>query len=211
MTESDGDLIERAARRIVAQFHPQRIVLFGSRARGESRPESDVDLFVEIETRDRRATAARINRLVGRREGRVLYDRRETIPVSPGTPPHPPYRAWLQKAERDLRVVQRCLAAPPIPWDAVCFHSRQSAEKVLKGLLVYYGQQPRKTHKREDVLVECVRFAPSLKKLHAACVRLTPYGVDPRYPELGPGPRAREGRAVRAMERIRASVLPLLP
>ena len=39
--------------RIVSTFQPRRIVLFGSRARGEGGADSDVDLFVEMET-DRR-------------------------------------------------------------------------------------------------------------------------------------------------------------
>jgi uncharacterized protein len=37
------------ARTIVEYFHPERIILFGSRARGDARPDSDVDLFIEIE------------------------------------------------------------------------------------------------------------------------------------------------------------------
>lgn len=36
--------------KIVEAFHPRRIVLFGSRARGEGGLESDVDLFVEMES-----------------------------------------------------------------------------------------------------------------------------------------------------------------
>ena len=46
-------------RRIVRRFHPQRIVLFGSQARGEARPDSDVDLLVvmtHVEHRRRAAT-----------------------------------------------------------------------------------------------------------------------------------------------------------
>lgn len=35
--------------RIVAHVQPRRVVLFGSRARGEARPDSDVDLVVEVE------------------------------------------------------------------------------------------------------------------------------------------------------------------
>lgn len=38
------------ARAIVRRFHPERVVLFGSRARGEAGAESDTDLFVEMET-----------------------------------------------------------------------------------------------------------------------------------------------------------------
>ena len=38
--------ITRMVRRIVRQFRPERIILFGSHARGESGPDSDVDLLV---------------------------------------------------------------------------------------------------------------------------------------------------------------------
>jgi predicted nucleotidyltransferase len=36
------DLVDR----IVREFHPQRVILFGSRAYGDPRPDSDVDLLV---------------------------------------------------------------------------------------------------------------------------------------------------------------------
>ena len=39
--------------RIVSKFQPRRIVLFGSRARGEEGANSDLDLFVEMETNRR--------------------------------------------------------------------------------------------------------------------------------------------------------------
>jgi predicted nucleotidyltransferase len=38
--------IERMVRRIVSQFHPERIILFGSQARGDAGRDSDVDLLV---------------------------------------------------------------------------------------------------------------------------------------------------------------------
>ena len=38
--------IEEMVRRIVERFHPDQIVLFGSYARGEAGPDSDVDLLV---------------------------------------------------------------------------------------------------------------------------------------------------------------------
>ena len=34
--------------RIEAQYHPEQVWLFGSRARGDARPESDWDLFVVV-------------------------------------------------------------------------------------------------------------------------------------------------------------------
>jgi len=39
-------LIDEMVRRIVARFDPERIILFGSAARGEAGPDSDVDLLV---------------------------------------------------------------------------------------------------------------------------------------------------------------------
>jgi predicted nucleotidyltransferase len=42
--------IEDAVRQIVEQFDPQRVILFGSYAYGQSRPESDVDLLVVMDT-----------------------------------------------------------------------------------------------------------------------------------------------------------------
>ncbi|HXG32848.1 MAG TPA: nucleotidyltransferase domain-containing protein [Bryobacteraceae bacterium] len=38
--------IQRIVRRIVRQFRPERVILFGSHARGEAGPDSDVDLLV---------------------------------------------------------------------------------------------------------------------------------------------------------------------
>lgn len=38
--------IEEFAKRIASEFHPERIILFGSHARGDAEPDSDVDLLV---------------------------------------------------------------------------------------------------------------------------------------------------------------------
>ncbi|MBI4666046.1 MAG: nucleotidyltransferase domain-containing protein [Nitrospinae bacterium] len=38
--------IEKMARRIASRFHPDKIILFGSHARGEAGPDSDVDIMV---------------------------------------------------------------------------------------------------------------------------------------------------------------------
>jgi len=42
---SDG-LLEEVVRRVLAVGQPRRIVLFGSRARGNARPDSDLDLLI---------------------------------------------------------------------------------------------------------------------------------------------------------------------
>ena len=42
--------IQDILRQIVAACSPQRVVLFGSRARGTARPDSDVDLLIVMDT-----------------------------------------------------------------------------------------------------------------------------------------------------------------
>ena len=41
--------IELFCQQVVETFHPHRIVLFGSYATGSARPDSDVDLLIEVE------------------------------------------------------------------------------------------------------------------------------------------------------------------
>lgn len=60
--------LEGVTRRIVDHFHPRRVVLFGSRARDDADSQSDLDLFIEMET-DRRPPerAAEVAQLFGLR------------------------------------------------------------------------------------------------------------------------------------------------
>jgi hypothetical protein len=46
----DDAVIQEIIQKIATVFHPRRIILFGSRARGQARPDSDVDLLIEMET-----------------------------------------------------------------------------------------------------------------------------------------------------------------
>ena len=46
MSPSQINALDAAVRRIIEGFHPQRIILFGSMATGQSGPDSDADLLV---------------------------------------------------------------------------------------------------------------------------------------------------------------------
>ena len=77
MVSITEDVIDAMARRIVREVDPQRILLFGSWARGQASEQSDVDLLViEREpfgpNRSRRQEAARIWRCLS--EFRVPTD-----------------------------------------------------------------------------------------------------------------------------------------
>ena len=63
MDKLDETLLTEITRRIVAVSDPQQIILFGSQARGEAGPDSDLDLLViKDEVASPRAEAARIYR-----------------------------------------------------------------------------------------------------------------------------------------------------
>ncbi len=49
-TTISDEVLKQITETIVRNFHPRRIILFGSRARGEAQPDSDYDVLVEMET-----------------------------------------------------------------------------------------------------------------------------------------------------------------
>ena len=45
-----GGVIRRVLQRLVAEYAPRRVILYGSYARGEPGPDSDIDLLIVKET-----------------------------------------------------------------------------------------------------------------------------------------------------------------
>ena len=59
---ADEETLQEIVRRIVEAAQPEKIILFGSAARGEMGPDSDVDLLVVKSGVHRRELAARLYR-----------------------------------------------------------------------------------------------------------------------------------------------------
>jgi predicted nucleotidyltransferase len=60
-----AEKLREAVRRLVAAAHPRRIILFGSRARGDAHEDSDVDLLIVLaEVKDRAAEMVRLTRVL---------------------------------------------------------------------------------------------------------------------------------------------------
>jgi len=126
--------------------------------------------------------------------------------------PESNFSAWLRKADHDLLNIQNNLAAKEIPWDTVCFHAQQAAEKFLKAFLVASGRELSKTHDLVALLALCVECEAGLATLEADCRKLTSYGVAARYPNDLFEPSEADGRdVVAAAHRIRTKILSLLP
>jgi HEPN domain-containing protein len=94
-------------------------------------------------------------------------------------------RAWLTKAEGDLRNIDLVLPCDDAPLDTVCFHAQQAAEKYLKGLLTFYEIPFAKTHD----LPELVLLLPATSSVPTAVDDLSDLAdaaVASRYPDVEP-------------------------
>jgi HEPN domain-containing protein len=120
--------------------------------------------------------------------------------------------SWVEKADSDLLSIRNNLAAAEVPWDVVCFHAQQAAERMLKAFLVQHGVQPRRTHDLLSLLGECVAFDQTLGVISQQCTDLNVFAVDIRYPEPAPSPDETLARAaVQAAEHVCGAVRERLP
>jgi HEPN domain-containing protein/predicted nucleotidyltransferase len=60
----DDPILRRLTSAIVEQCQPTRIILYGSRARGDARPDSDYDLLVELDYVEPREGADKVDRAI---------------------------------------------------------------------------------------------------------------------------------------------------
>ena len=93
------------------------------------------------------------------------------------------YKAWLNKAANDMLNIENNLVASSIPWDTVCFHAQQAAEKTLKAFLAFHHLPVTRTHDLVALLTSCLSLAGELADLEEGCRRLTYYAVTSRYPD----------------------------
>jgi HEPN domain-containing protein len=92
-------------------------------------------------------------------------------------------RGWLAKAMNDLLNADNNLAASEVPYDTVCFHCQQAAEKLLKAYLVGNGHPAPRTHDLLLLLERVLPLSPAAEPLRDALSILAPYGVEIRYPD----------------------------
>ncbi|MBM4326951.1 MAG: HEPN domain-containing protein [Deltaproteobacteria bacterium] len=122
--------------------------------------------------------------------------------------PETNYAAWLAKAENDFLNIENNLKAARIPWDTVCFHSQQAAEKLLKAFLVYQSQPPTRTHDLVALVARCVGIKADFQVLEEDCRKLTVYAVGSRYPNDLFTPTKEDAlEMVGAAQRVRKLVL----
>ena len=91
-------------------------------------------------------------------------------------------KAWFDFANNDLTAAKYLLGLHPLKLEIICYHCQQSAEKILKGFLIDKNNDPPKTHDLRLLWRMCVEISDGFDEIEEACVRLTAYAVQPRYP-----------------------------
>jgi len=118
-------------------------------------------------------------------------------------------KEWLTKAEGDFRTARREILVRDEPnFDAVCYHSQQCVEKLMKALLIDNGMVPPRTHD----LVQLDQLLGPVVSIWSWPIEelrfLTRAAVEFRYP----GESADKDEADEAFDlcrRMRTALLPL--
>lgn len=90
-------------------------------------------------------------------------------------------KRWLQFAREDISAAELILQHPTIAHRHVCWLAQQSAEKAIKGALIYLQIDFRRTHDL-DVLLNLLPFEAEIRQSFADLAELTEWAVESRYP-----------------------------
>ena len=90
------------------------------------------------------------------------------------------YELWIGRARSSYNLATVSIT-PNIYYEDLCFQIQQTAEKALKGLLIYYGVEPEFTHNIGILLEELEKLTNIPSDIKEAA-ELTIYAVQTRYP-----------------------------
>ena len=126
--------------------------------------------------------------------------------------PEVDFHAWVEKAESDLRTALHILTMKKnCPFETVCFHAQQSAEKYLKALLVSRSVDFPKTHDLR-ILMQRIPADINLRLRMEEVVSLNRYTIEARYPgDWEPFSRKEAEKAVAIARKVRKAVRAHLP
>jgi len=92
-------------------------------------------------------------------------------------------KQWVAKADSDLLNADNNLKSENIPFDTVCFHCQQAAEKILKAYLIANQKPYPITHDLFLLLEQILQLDPEAERLRDTLALLVPYAVEIRYPD----------------------------
>lgn len=203
-------------------FSPLKIMVFGSRARGEAEGQSDVDLLVvvdaaengrELEVEMLRALAempfakdvvVATPALLERRGDAVgtIYRRALREGAVIYGMDERDAETWLRYASEDLEAATQAAQGRGFAPRVACYWAQQAAEKAFKAVLVAQGTDPVVTHDLR-VLRDLVSSERSVTRVDVDLGALSQWNIRGRYPgDWGEATRADAGAAVGAARSI---------
>jgi HEPN domain-containing protein len=90
------------------------------------------------------------------------------------------YKEWLKRAHSSLELAKYS-DNKAVCYEDLCFQAQQSIEKGLKGLLIFFGVEPEKTHNFFILLQELEKHTEINDDVKKVIV-LHNYAVQTRYP-----------------------------
>lgn len=160
--------IEEIKARLVESYDPDRIILFGSHVRDKAGKQSDIDILILKDTKDRPIDRRiQVEKILADRETPldiVIYTPQEMRELfSMGSPfieevietgrvlyMRKPTEAWLKDAEDELS--SAVVLFEHEKYKGACYHSQQSVEKGLKAVMLEKGEKPEKIHDIVELL-----------------------------------------------------------
>ncbi len=90
-------------------------------------------------------------------------------------------KEWIDVAQDDLSYA--CTGyEETVFYPQICFQCQQSSEKALKGLLVFSGIEPPRTHDLSYLLDRCIIHASGMETHRHDCELLSEFYIETRYP-----------------------------
>jgi len=92
------------------------------------------------------------------------------------------YREWISRADSNLLVAQTAQKGGGLYYEDLCNQLHQAVEKGLKGLLVYYGEDPPKTHDLFNLLSRLEHYVDITDDILDKTLLIDRYSVNIKYP-----------------------------
>lgn len=91
-------------------------------------------------------------------------------------------RKWVMKARRDLLSAKKLARGKDSYLDTAIYHCQQTAEKVIKGWLVYHDLSFEKTHDLRLLVTMASEVEPKFTSWFEVAEQVSPYATAYRYP-----------------------------
>ena len=92
------------------------------------------------------------------------------------------YKEWISRADSNLLIAQTAQKGGGLYYEDLCNQLHQAVEKGLKGLLVFFGEDPPKTHDLLNLLSRLEKYVEITDDILDKTLQIDRYSVNIKYP-----------------------------